>query len=279
VAFLESGGIRVHYFEQGEGQPVLLLHSSASSGAQWKPLLRVLQAPFRFVCPDLYGDGSSSRWPPPGGEVLKAELTLLRAMLEHCGGSVHLAGHSYGGWLALRLALEEPEAVRSLFVIEPIAFELLGREGASGELRVVREHRDASHTALLAGDPESAAEIFIDYWGGPGAFRRLAPAQRASIAAGMPKVCAATGEILGARAPPSYAAINVPTTIVSGDVGPPAGRWIAAKLAWRIRDARSVTIPGAGHFAPLTHPDAVARALTAHLRDGSERTLPPPARK
>jgi len=56
-------GSSVEYFEQGSGEPVVLLHSSGSSNAQWRALAEQPSPRFRVIAPDLYGYGATANWP------------------------------------------------------------------------------------------------------------------------------------------------------------------------------------------------------------------------
>src|SRR5437773_377846 len=80
-----------------EGETVLLLHSSASSGAQWRSLSEILQARWRVLAPDLHGDGRSDRRPGAGSSGLADDATLVDAVIGEGAERIHLVGHSYGG--------------------------------------------------------------------------------------------------------------------------------------------------------------------------------------
>jgi pimeloyl-ACP methyl ester carboxylesterase len=81
------------------------------------------------VALDLYGYGESDSWPGNGPFTLTAEAALADAVLPTGNGLIHLVGHSYGGAVALRFATQYPERLRSLVLIEPVAFHLLRDEG------------------------------------------------------------------------------------------------------------------------------------------------------
>ena len=118
---IELDQARLAYLEVGAGETVVLLHSSASSGAQWRSLCAPLAERFTALAPDLYGYGASDPWPGRAAMTLADEVAPLEALLARRPGPVHLVGHSYGGAVALRLALRAP-TLRSLTLIEPVAF-------------------------------------------------------------------------------------------------------------------------------------------------------------
>src|SRR2546428_2667543 len=92
MATIELAGTQVHYLEQGRGEPVLLLHSSASSSAQWHALAERLSHRYRALATDLYGYGATGHWPGHGRFSLACEVEIVRALLERVGEPVHLVG-------------------------------------------------------------------------------------------------------------------------------------------------------------------------------------------
>ena len=106
---IETNGTRVSYLEAGQGQPVLLLHSSASNCGQWNGLVRSLRDRFHLLAPDLRGYGGTDAWPGQGAMSLSDEADCVFAVMDSVSGPVHLVGHSYGGAVALRVALEQPK--------------------------------------------------------------------------------------------------------------------------------------------------------------------------
>ena len=83
---------------------------------------RYLEGRFRIFTPDLPGYGASTVAATGG---LGGDAAIIGALIDRIGAPVHLVGHSYGGAVALKLAASRPDAVRSLTVIEPVAFHLL----------------------------------------------------------------------------------------------------------------------------------------------------------
>ena len=103
---------RVSYREAGTGNAVVCLHASASSSAQWRPLMDRLAGRFHTLAADLYGSGRSPAWPGERPLWLADEVALLEPVFEAAGPRFHLVGHSYGGAVALRAALR-PRSWRS----------------------------------------------------------------------------------------------------------------------------------------------------------------------
>ena len=131
---IDVNGAKLSYRESGaaSGRPVVLLHSSANSGAQWRALRADTEARYRVLALDLYGYGGTDPWPGHRALTLADEAALAEALIERCDAPVHLIGHSYGGAVALRVALHRPESIATLTLIEPTAFNLL-RDGGENE--------------------------------------------------------------------------------------------------------------------------------------------------
>src|SRR5688572_31469305 len=156
-------------------EPVVLLHCSGSSGAQWRALVALLGGRHHVVTPDLIGYGAAAPWNGRGAFCLAQEAAPVRSILGQLNEPVHLVGHSYGGAVALHIARTRPELVKSLTLIEPSAFHLL-RGGdtidvaALGEITAVAADARA---ALAVGDYAGGFGRFVDYWSGPGSWAAM----------------------------------------------------------------------------------------------------------
>jgi pimeloyl-ACP methyl ester carboxylesterase len=267
---IDVNGARVAYTAAGSGETVLLLHSSAGSSAQWRPLTEILQARRRVLAPDLHGYGQTGQRPGPASPGLADAAALADAVLAQSAGRIHLVGHSYGGAVALRFAVDRPERLLSLTLIEPVAFHLLcGAPEDTAENGLFREV-----AALAAEVTQSAAEgdgrrgmaRFIDYWNGAGAWMRMRPDVQSALARQAARVAldfhAAMTDPTRLRA---LWGIAAPTLILRGSASPGPTRRIAALVAQVLPNARLRTIDGAGHMLPLTHHAAANAAITEHL--------------
>lgn len=143
------GGVpaELHLRDAGRGVPLLLLHGLGGDHTIWNAQIGPLAERFRVLAPDLRGHGRS---PTPEGSTFafdELEDDLL-ATLDRLGlATVHLAGTSAGGFLALRLALDRPHRVRSLILLSTAAH-------ADGHTRAVAQHwtevlRDQGYEAYV----------------------------------------------------------------------------------------------------------------------------------
>jgi haloacetate dehalogenase len=117
-----ENGIVLRVASGGSGPPLLLLHGHPQTHVTWRKVVPTLARRFTIVAPDLRGYGDSSK--PAGGdnhiayskrEMAKDQVLLMRA-LDHPRFAV--AGHDRGGRVAHRMALDHPEAVSHIAVLD-----------------------------------------------------------------------------------------------------------------------------------------------------------------
>jgi len=107
---------------EGHGPPVVLLHGIGGSHAVWNDIIPGLAKEFRVVAPDLRGHGRTAA--PAGSQFTFKEMMgdVLRLADEQGIDSAHWVGLSGGALLALRIALDHPERVRSLTLVSGAAY-------------------------------------------------------------------------------------------------------------------------------------------------------------
>lgn len=267
---IELNGARISYTEAGSGEIALLLHGTAGSGSQWRSLAEAMAPRCRVVSPDLYGYGETDPWPGYGPFALAHEAALAEAVLPKGPGPIHLVGHSYGAAVALRFAMQWPECLASLVLIEPVALHLLLEDGLGSRDRQlfheVREIAELVAKAAASGDYRGAMARFTDYWNGEGTWLQARPDQQAALARRAPKVALdfwATMKETGSRS--AYRRIEAPALVLRGDRSPLPTQRIAELVADSLPAARLKTIEGAGHMLPLTHKDALNATVVEHL--------------
>ena len=126
---IDAGGVTLRVRHGGSGPAVLLLHGHPRTHATWHRVAPRLAAHHTVVCPDLRGYGESSKVPPYTKRAMAADMLALMHALGHERFAV--VGHDRGAYVASRLALDHPEHVTHLVVMDavPIA-EALARADA-----------------------------------------------------------------------------------------------------------------------------------------------------
>lgn len=261
------GSHRLRWAPRGAGEPVVLVHSSGMSSRQWRRLGDLLEPTHLVVAPDLLGYGISTPWPREERAHFAIDQLALEHLVDHltaAHGRVHLVGHSYGGFLALLVALHRPQAIASIAVFEPVAFGVLRSKGDHDALATLPSS-DAPY-------PDSDAELevwlegFVDYWNGPGGWRALGDAFRDGFRSVARKV---VGEVrtLGEERTPhdAYRVLDVPTLLLGGATSTVAAKRVLRVLEEVIPGATRSEIEGAGHMGPLTHAPDVNARIAAHV--------------
>jgi pimeloyl-ACP methyl ester carboxylesterase len=168
----ESG--LIDYDECGKGPTVVLVPGSCSTGAAWRPIIAQWENGFRCVTTSLLGYGrTAERRTAPDADI-SHEAEMLEAVIRRASCPVHLVGHSFGGLVALAVALRNRVKLLSLVIIEAPAVGLLRSLGKHQHYRAFREMTDRYFAAFHAGE-EAAIASMIDFYGG-GDVRRLAAA-------------------------------------------------------------------------------------------------------
>jgi pimeloyl-ACP methyl ester carboxylesterase len=248
-------------------ETLICLHSSGSSGRQWAPIAVALSSRFEVITPDLLGYAGTRPWPAGTPASIEDEAVALAPLLN--AGGVHLFGHSYGGAVALQIALRWPERVKSLTLYEPVRFALLFRDpqtAAAGESIVGVGRRIGLE--VLSGALETAAARFVDYWSGAGTWQQLAPRSRRVLAGRMRKVQAEFEALFADRVPAvAYAALAMPVHLMGGSRSPLPARQVLDVLAANCRHARRTTLAGLGHMGPVDAPQRILDAFDAPIRE------------
>jgi len=115
-----SNGSKVHYRVRGVGEPVLLIHGLGSSGADWALQVSALERDFRVIVPDLPGCGHSER--RSDACTIENFADSLWSLVDDIDEPrVNIVGYSLGGAVALEMALQRPDAVPRLALINTLA--------------------------------------------------------------------------------------------------------------------------------------------------------------
>jgi pimeloyl-ACP methyl ester carboxylesterase len=117
--YVELGGVRTWYDEQGEGEPLVLVHPGGADARAWAPNLDALAARFHVFTPERRGHGRTPDVEGPITYELMADDTI--AFLERVvGGRAHLVGCSAGASVALLVALRRPDLARGVVLISGV---------------------------------------------------------------------------------------------------------------------------------------------------------------
>lgn len=177
--FFQTGGHRLHYLDEGTGDPVVMLHGNPTWSFYFRNLVRALASEYRCVVPDHIGCGLSDK--PANGSYdfrLESRVRDLERLLDALGlERITLLVHDWGGMIGMAYAHRNPERVSRLVVTNTAAFGPPGGKGIPIRLRLIRDLAPFGTPAVLGFNAFARGAL----WMAPR--RRLAPAVRAGLVA------------------------------------------------------------------------------------------------
>jgi len=261
MPFVRLNGVKIHYeiySPDKPGTPIVLLHGLGSCGDDWLLQVPAFSTCHRVLTLDLRGHGQSEK--PRRPYAIGDLASDVAGLLDHIEAeTAHVVGFSHGGTVALQLALDHPDRVGSLVLVNTFA-----RYRPANLRSVIRLLRRLAF--LLAGRMELVGtEVAAGLFPGPDqAAQRKATIQRISRddrRAYLLAIRALSRHDLR----PRLGQITAPTLVILGDrdmtVSPRAGE----ELARRIPGARLTVIPDSGHATPIDQPEQFNQAVLAFV--------------
>ncbi|MFK7744084.1 MAG: alpha/beta fold hydrolase [Roseobacter sp.] len=270
----------IAYATGGQGPAVLLLHGFPQTHAMWHAVAPMLAQNFTVVTPDLRGYGASSK--PEGTENysfrhMAADQIALMRHLAH--DTFHVVGHDRGGRVAHRLALDAPEAIQSLTVMDIVPTHLL-LDQLSKDVATAYYHwfflaqPYPFPETMIGHDPDAYFESCLLGWGAAH-IEDFAPEALDAYRAAWRDPDAIRGMCADYRAALQYdfdldtqnlgEQVNAPALVMYGAQGAMAKAYDVPST-WRDRLAQmqSAAIPG-GHFFVDQSPEETASVLHQFL--------------
>jgi 3-oxoadipate enol-lactonase len=243
--------------EHGEGPSAILLHGQPGDRHDWDGVVSSLADRCRVLVPDRPGYGATGG--PAGGPAANADA--VAALLDLRGlERVTVVGHSWGGAIALELALRHPARVRALVLVSSVGGDgslgtldrllgapVLGPLLAVGGLALMRPSR--VRRLLAAGYAPAhpwAMDVLPTRW--MSSWPSFVAEQRALLEE-LPGITARLGQV------------DVPAVVLIGESDRIVRPSSQAALAGRLPGARTRRLPGCGHLLPREAPDAIADAI------------------
>jgi pimeloyl-ACP methyl ester carboxylesterase len=257
---LTIDGVEVFYEERGSGPPLVFLHGLGSSTRDWEFQLAYFSKQWRCVAFDLPGSGKSKDPAHPHGPFsLPGYARVIAAAMKSLGlAPAHVVGLSMGGMTSLQLALDAPEVVRSITVVNASASVLA---------KTLKERAVLGVRAMLT---RTLGPKFVGKLVAPRLFPRpheqgLRDQFIAQLAAQDKRTYAAVSRaVMGWSVEDRVQAIGCPVVFIAsdGDYSP-----VAAKeaVAARIRDAKVIVVPDSHHALPIEKPQVFNEVLEASL--------------
>ena len=251
-------GIRLAFTDEGDGTPFVFVHGFPLSRACWQPQVDEFRSSHRCIRPDLRGFGESEA--TAGPVTMDQYADDVADLIEALGaGTVVLAGHSMGGYVALAFARRHPEMLRGLVLVAtragqdtPEVAAVRRTTAAAVRANGIQGVVDAMTPKMLA--PDNSSKTLLATVRG-----FMASASRDGAA----------GALLGMAdrpdATPQLAQIAVPTFVVTGDEDAIIDPAESQAIEQAIPGATLQVIPDAGHFVALEQPEVFNRELREWL--------------
>jgi 3-oxoadipate enol-lactonase len=276
---LETGGVSVpdgnlYYERQGQGVPVVLVHSGFLDRRMWDPQFASYSARFSVVRYDIRGHGNSSKPLTP-----YVDADDLRAVLDRLGiDSAFVVGDSNGARIAAGLAAGAPQRVRGLVLVGGTPGDLDPTPEEEARFMDTFDDRDGKILELAsAGRVDDSVEAMLEAWA-----PAVPPATREYLRTiareNFDQMVAATLGKLPNRKPPYPVAERlrhgaVPMLLICGAEDHPALAMMMGRFAQQLPHARYVELPGADHTANLSATEAFDR-LVLDFFDGTPPRAP-----
>lgn len=267
--FVEAEGIRLHYIDEGQGQPVVLLHGASGNLRDWKlSIYDDVASKYRAIAFDRPGHGYSDRMPEQGWDP-RVQARAIHTALEKMGVEKPiLVGHSWAGTLVLAYALQYPDDVGGVLFVAGVSHPWPGGVGVDREIGAtpVIGHffaqtivtpvsglvAEAAVESVFAPNPAPegyAANIGMPLIVRPDTFRHNA------------EDLAKLKPILREMAP-LYPRIDMPFAVVTGDSDDVIWTHLHSDpLPREIKGATMRVLPGVGHMPHHSAPGPVLEEL------------------
>lgn len=267
--FINADGLKIHAWEQGEGQPVILLHGASGNLRDFTwDVGPSLGKNYRAIAFDRPGLGYSERPADRGGEP-EVQARILRTAANAMGAEQPiLVGHSWGAAAAMAWALDAPDEVAGVVTVSgavmpwserPMLAEMIGLDQLLigfyfNYLSASVERGGVNRFVQRIFSPQTPPPGYVEHVGGPLAMR--------------PSALAANKEDIGAlnaalrRQAPRYGDLTLPVEVISGTddfIIRPERQPIPFKE--RLRQGRLTLLDGVGHMAHHAAPDVLTAAV------------------
>ncbi|BFT31837.1 alpha/beta fold hydrolase [Alteromonas sp. D210916BOD_24] len=274
-AFTPSGHITpvtggtIHWQKQGHGPALILIHGLLGNARNFSELANELAPFFTVYRVDRPGSGFSSRHPKTEATFEQQSAMLLEWMEKEGIKEAALAGHSMGGGISLRMALDAPERITSISLLCPLTTPLTGGAGPLSMLYIPSDaiRRSVTHTIAsplrVKFGKKQMAQIFApeavpaDFAVKGGGILAL---HSRSFYEGSRDTVSAQGSLH--RQQGFYDKISCPVGVLYGDMDTilnPVTHTQA--VTEKLPHALAKTLKGAGHMIPITQPQACAEFI------------------
>ena len=276
LAAARVNGVTLHYVDRGTGVPIVFVHGGLVDYREWGPVADSLADAYRTITYSRrynYPNDNPLTSTDHSALVEAADLTgLIRTQRL---GAVHLVGVSYGAYTALLVALNQPELVRSLVLVEPPLLRWLPDlpEGQRLYDEFVGGTWEPVGLAFRRGDTTEAMRLTLDFFIGPGGLDTLPAELRSVLFANVREWQALTTsrDAFPAISRAEVRRLDRPVLMISGGRSYPMLRAIDAELERQLPRVRRKVVAGGTHDVCTEQPIVCAREIRSFLASQAVR--------
>lgn len=257
MLFITDDGVRLHYLDEGQGLPVLLLHAFPLNADSFRPQIAALSTRYRFIVPDHRGFGRSALGAGPTEMARLAQDALGILDVLEIPRAV-IGGVSMGGYTTMALLRQDAGRAQALV----LADTQVGADDEAAKLR-----REDTARAVLEKGIDVLVDSMLPKLLAPGAEPKVRAEVAAMIKANRPQGAAAAlrGMALRTDSRDVLSRFAGPALVVVGEEDPLTPPARAREMKELLQTAELSIIPGAGHLANMEKPEAFNKALDSFL--------------
>ena len=251
---IEANGERIYFEDQGDGPPVLFIHSLGTNNYLYRDQIAALKSRYRCIAPDCRGHGASSY---NGTFTVEDVAADHKAVLDHLDiDSCHVVGLSMGGPIMLHMNARWPGLFRSLVLADAFA-----RIRSGAEDRIYATQEAVAYLSMLEFGSQYAGDRLMP----------TTPIEKLDELAAEIAKCPSKAYVDTVRAIFTYdassdlATVTAPTQILIGDSDDATPMPESEFIRDGIKGSVIKTIPGAGHLSSIDSPEEFTSELGAFL--------------
>ena len=266
-------GVKINYYEAGQGPPIILLHGFGGCAYSWRFLAPALAADHRVYTIDLKGFGLSDK-PEDGNYSVRDQADMVTAFIR--SQDLHdlvMIGHSMGGAVTLMTYLQvrqdQPERIKRLVLIDSAGYpqklpwfvwlaQAPGLAAVGGKLVPARLAADLVLKKCYYDDDKITEEQIDTY-----AYYGSLPGAREAVVQTAKQIMPADVDALIAQ----YKTISVPVLIIWGEEDEVVPLAVGKKFKRDIPDSQLVILPKCGHMPPEEEPGETTRLVQEFLKN------------
>jgi pimeloyl-ACP methyl ester carboxylesterase len=265
-------GVELEYEVQGSGEPVLLVHGGLLTDEN-TPLLREPALTDKYMVVNYHRRGFAGSTHPDGKATIETQVADAAALLEQLGvDRAHVMGHSLGGTISIQLALDHPELVNDLALMEPAIMAAFAKlQFTPEEARRSQEQFEQGmarvHEIYASGDARGALMAFLETRAGE-AFREVL--DWLTTTGEFDQAVRDADTFLSVEMPAAYAwkftpeearRLTLPVVSILGQHSPPRAQKVHEILKGWLPQTETLVLDRAEHALPLMDPPGIASKL------------------